>query len=39
MSYYTIFYSVIAVILTVAICFIVSTLLPDERKYVHARIC
>ena len=35
----TILYSVIAVILTVLVCFIISTLLPGiERKYVHARI-
>lgn len=39
MSYYTILYSVLAVVITVAVCFIVSTLLPGiERKYVHARI-
>ena len=32
-------YSIITVILTVLVCFIISTLLPGiERKYVHARI-
>ena len=31
--------SILAVIITVAVCFIISTLLPGiERKYVHARI-
>ena len=31
--------SVLAVILTVLVCFVISTLLPGiERKYVHARI-
>lgn len=31
--------SVIIVILTVLVCFVISTLLPGiERKYVHARI-
>ena len=35
----TIINSVIAVILTVLVCFIVSTFLPGiERKYIHARI-
>ena len=35
----TIINSVLAVILTVIVCFIISTLLPGiERKYVHARI-
>lgn len=35
----TIVYSIIAVILTVVVCFIISTLLPGiERKYIHARI-
>ena len=35
----TIINSVIAVVLTVLVCFIISTLLPGiERKYVHARI-
>lgn len=35
----TIVYSIIAVILTVMVCFIISTLLPGiERKYIHARI-
>ena len=30
---------IIAVILTVLVCFVISTLLPGiERKYVHARI-
>ena len=31
--------SILAVIITVVVCFIISTLLPGiERKYVHARI-
>ena len=31
--------SVLAVILTVLVCFVISTLLPGiERKYIHARI-
>ncbi|MGX8694135.1 MAG: respiratory chain complex I subunit 1 family protein [Methanobrevibacter sp.] len=35
----TIIYSVLAVIATVLVCFIISTLLPGiERKYIHARI-
>ncbi|WP_458406117.1 respiratory chain complex I subunit 1 family protein [Methanobrevibacter sp.] len=35
----TIIHSVLAVILTVLVCFIISTLLPGiERKYIHARI-
>lgn len=35
----TILYSIVAVILTVLVCFIISTLLPGiERKYIHARI-
>ncbi len=35
----TLINSVIAVILTVLVCFIISTLLPGiERKYIHARI-
>ena len=35
----TIFNSIIAVILTVLVCFVISTLLPGiERKYIHARI-
>lgn len=35
----TIIYSIIAVIITVLFCFVVSTFLPGiERKYVHARI-
>ena len=35
----TIINSVIAVVLTVLVCFIISTLLPGiERKYIHARI-
>ena len=35
----TVIYSVLAVIATVLVCFIISTLLPGiERKYVHARI-
>ena len=39
MSYITALYSILAVLLTVILCFIVSTLLPGiERKYVHARI-
>ena len=30
---------IVAVILTVLVCFVISTLLPGiERKYVHARI-
>ena len=35
----TIINSIIAVILTVLVCFVISTLLPGiERKYIHARI-
>ncbi len=35
----TIIHSVIAIIATVLVCFIISTLLPGiERKYIHARI-
>ena len=35
----TIIHSVLAVVLTVLVCFIFSTLLPGiERKYIHARI-
>ena len=35
----TIIYSLVAVILTVMLCFIISTLLPGiERKYIHARV-
>ena len=35
----TIIHSVLAVIITVLVCFIISTLLPGiERKYIHARI-
>ena len=35
----TIFNPIIAVILTVLVCFVISTLLPGiERKYIHARI-
>lgn len=35
----TIIYSIIVVIITVLVCFIISTLLPGiERKYIHARI-
>ncbi|WP_407421528.1 respiratory chain complex I subunit 1 family protein [Methanobrevibacter sp.] len=35
----TIVYSILAVIITVLVCFILSTLLPGiERKYIHARI-
>ena len=35
----SIIYSILTVIITVLICFIISTLLPGiERKYVHARI-
>ncbi|MEE1129849.1 MAG: NADH-quinone oxidoreductase subunit H [Methanobrevibacter sp.] len=35
----TVIYSILAVILTVLICFVISTLLPGiERKYIHARI-
>ncbi len=35
----TVIYSVLAVIATVLVCFIISTLLPGiERKYIHARI-
>ncbi|WP_407414778.1 respiratory chain complex I subunit 1 family protein [Methanobrevibacter sp.] len=35
----TIIHSVLAVVLTVLVCFIISTLLPGiERKYIHARI-
>lgn len=35
----TVIYSVLAVIVTVLVCFIISTLLPGiERKYIHARI-
>ncbi len=39
MSTFAIIYSIIAVIITVLVCFIISTLLPGiERKYIHARI-
>lgn len=39
MSFNTIIISVLAVFLTVLVCFIISTLLPGiERKYIHARI-
>ena len=39
MSTLTIIYSIIAVIITVLVCFVISTLLPGiERKYIHARI-
>ena len=35
----TVIYSTLAVILTVLVCFVISTLLPGiERKYIHARI-
>lgn len=35
----TIIHSVLAVVITVLVCFIISTLLPGiERKYIHARI-
>ena len=35
----TLLNSILAVVLTVLICFIISTLLPGiERKYIHARI-
>ncbi|WP_458403318.1 respiratory chain complex I subunit 1 family protein [Methanobrevibacter sp.] len=35
----TVLYSILAVILTVLVCFVISTFLPGvERKYVHARI-
>ena len=35
----TIMFSILAVIATVIVCFVVSTFLPGiERKYVHARI-
>jgi energy-converting hydrogenase B subunit O len=35
----TIIDSVIAVLATVLVCFVISTLLPGiERKYIHARI-
>ena len=35
----TIINSILAVILTVLVCFVISTLLPGiERKYIHARI-
>ena len=35
----TIIYSILAVIVTVIVCFLISTLLPGiERKYIHARI-
>ena len=34
----TLINSVLAVILTVLVCFVISTLLPGiERKYIHAR--
>lgn len=34
-----IIFSILAVVVTVVVCFIVSTFLPGiERKYVHARI-
>ena len=39
MSTFAIIYSIIAVIITVLVCFVISTLLPGiERKYIHARI-
>lgn len=39
MSINTILFGILAVIITVVVCFIVSTFLPGiERKYVHARI-
>ena len=39
MSTLTIIYSIIAVTITVLVCFVISTLLPGiERKYIHARI-
>ena len=39
MSTFAIIYSIIAVIITVLVCFAISTLLPGiERKYIHARI-
>ena len=35
----TVLYSILAVAVTVVVCFIISTLLPGiERKYIHARI-
>ena len=35
----TVIYSILAVFLTVLVCFVISTLLPGiERKYIHARI-
>lgn len=35
----TVIYSILAVIITILVCFIISTLLPGiERKYIHARI-
>lgn len=35
----TILYSILAVAVTVVVCFVISTLLPGiERKYIHARI-
>ena len=35
----TVLYSILAVAVTVVICFLISTLLPGiERKYIHARI-
>ena len=35
----TIIDSVLAVIITILVCFVISTLLPGiERKYIHARI-
>ena len=35
----TVIYSILAVIITVLVCFVISTLLPGiERKYIHARI-
>lgn len=39
MTIETVLFAIIAVILTVVLCFVVSTFLPGiERKYVHARI-
>ena len=39
MSTLTIIYLIIAVTITVLVCFVISTLLPGiERKYIHARI-
>ena len=35
----TVIYSILAAIITILVCFIISTLLPGiERKYIHARI-